>query len=158
MEDLGLWVEGWGPERWEHKPRKGGGPEGWGPRREGGPKFRAFFPLPPQFSFFFSLSLWVTSRVFFPLSRGLLVEFWWCFGRSGLQMCLFSPSGCRVEAPGVSWAGCRWQGCPGQGGPGQGGVQGMCYRFQKRDLKNKIGLNNIWSRLKKKHLARGPKT
>ena len=32
---------------------------------------------------------------------------------------------------------------PGQGGPGQG------YWFQKRGLKNKIGLNNIWSRLKK---------
>ena len=36
------------------------GPEGWGP------KFRSFFPLPPQFSFF-SHSL-----------VGPFVEFWWC--------------------------------------------------------------------------------
>ena len=32
------------------------------------------------------------------------------------------------------------------------GVQGKCYRLQKRGLKNKIGLNNIWSGLQK-HLA-----
>ena len=66
----------------------------------------AFFPLPPPFSPFLSLSggllvsffsLRVSSRVFFPLSGGLLVEFWWCFGRSGPQMCLFSPSGCPVK-------------------------------------------------------------
>ena len=189
-----IWVCGW-----KGAAPMGGSPnlEKVGPRRVGGPKIsRFFFPLPPQFSFF--LSLWVSSRVFFPLSRGLLVEFWWCFGRSGLQMCLFSPSGCRVEAlpaacrrerekkkseilggpaEGRSGAGCPGQwvrrrgvqgmgsgeggpaeggpaaGCPGQGVGGkvvQGrGVQGMCYRFQKRGLKNKIGLNNIWSRLKK---------
>ena len=68
------------------------------------PKFRSFFfLLLPPFSllFFFSLSLLgsfflslgifsclffslrVSSRVFFPLSGGHLVEFWWCFGRSG---------------------------------------------------------------------------
>ena len=41
------------------------------------------------------------SCLFFSLqvsSLGVLVEFWWCFGWSGPQMCLFSPSGCRVEA------------------------------------------------------------
>ena len=39
--------------------RRGGGPEGWGPeprkggaRRVGDPKFRAFFSLPPEISFF----------------------------------------------------------------------------------------------------------
>ena len=42
-----------------------------GARRVGGPKFRAFFPLPPQNSFFSSLS------------GGLLVEFWWCLKRRG---------------------------------------------------------------------------
>ena len=51
----------WSPEQW--------GAEGWG-----GPKFRAFFSLPPQFSFFL-LSL-----------GGPFVEFWWCvfegWGRS----------------------------------------------------------------------------
>ena len=58
------------------------GAEGWVGRQN----FALFFPLPP-------LSL------FLCLSGCLLVEFWWCFGRSGPQMCLFSPSGCRVEAP-----------------------------------------------------------
>ena len=81
------------------KPRKGGGPEGWGARkvggrRVGGPKFRAFFLLPP-FSFFFSLSGCLLVSFF--LSGCLLVEFWWCFGRSGPPMCLFSPSGCPVK-------------------------------------------------------------
>ena len=62
------------------------------------PKFRAFFSPAPMFALF--LSLWLSSRVFFPLSGGLLVEFWWCFGGSGPQMCWFSPLGCRLEAPG----------------------------------------------------------
>ena len=63
------------------------------------PHFHSFFSLSGDLlvSFF---SLRMSSRVFFPLSGGLLVEFWWCFGQSGPQMCLFSPSGCRVEAPG----------------------------------------------------------
>ena len=39
---------------------------------------RFFFLLPPPFSFFFSIS------------GDLLVEFWWCFGRSGPQTCLFT--------------------------------------------------------------------
>ena len=48
--------------------------------------FALFFLLPPTFSFF-------------SLSGDLLVECWWCFGLSGPQMCLFSPSGCLVEPP-----------------------------------------------------------
>ena len=65
------------------------GPGRVGPRRVGGPKFRAFFSFShPHFhSFFLSLgifsclffSLRVSSRVFVPLSGGLLVECWWCF-------------------------------------------------------------------------------
>ena len=122
-----VWAEGgpqgWGPEGWGPKgerrvgPRKGGartqkkgrGQEGWGPE-EWGAKISRFFSFSRLHvhSFLLSLgifsclffSLRVSSRVFFPLSGGLLVEFWWCFGRSGPQMCLFSPSGCRVEAPG----------------------------------------------------------
>ena len=43
----------------------------------------------------FFLSLGVSSRVFFSLSRGLLVEFWWCFGLPG-------PSNVRVFALGLS--------------------------------------------------------
>ena len=51
------------------RPRREGGPnpEKVGPRRVGSPKFRVFFPLPPQLSFFL-LSL-----------GGPFVEFWWCF-------------------------------------------------------------------------------
>ena len=53
------------------------------------------------------------------------------------------------------------EGGPGQGGPGQEGtrqgVQGRCYRLEKRGLKNKTGLNNIWSGLEK-HMARSSKT
>ena len=73
------------------------------------PKFRAFFPSPaPIFILFFSL--WGYSCVFF-LSPGVFSclfsslwrssrGFWSCLGRSGPQMCLFSPLGCRVEGPG----------------------------------------------------------
>ena len=50
------------------------------------PKFRSFFfPLPPQNSFFSSLS------------GCLLVEFWWCFADRDPQMCTFGLSGCRVN-------------------------------------------------------------
>ena len=86
------------------------GPEGWGPNG-GGPKISRFsFPSPaPIFVLFFSL--WGSSRVFFSLSGGLLVSFFlslgvfsWNFGGvlvgQDPQMCAFSPSGCRVKAPG----------------------------------------------------------
>ena len=53
-------------------------PEGWGPEGWGGPKISSFFfPLPPQFSFFF-LSL-----------GGPFVEFWWCLKRRSPSMCAF---------------------------------------------------------------------
>ena len=76
--------EGWGPEGW--------GPEGWGAQN-----FALFFSLShPHFHFF---SLGVFSCLFSSL-WGSSREFWWCFGHSGPQlMCLFSPSGCPVEAP-----------------------------------------------------------
>ena len=44
-----------------------------------------FFPVPPQNSFFSSLS------------GCLLVEFWWCFEDRDPQMCTFGLSGCRVK-------------------------------------------------------------
>ena len=62
----------WGP--------KGGGPKGGGPKG-GGPKGGVpkislfFFPLPPQNSFFSSLS------------GCLLVECWWCFVKTGSLKC-----------------------------------------------------------------------
>ena len=80
------WVggEGWGFEGWRAQPRKSRAPKGGGPKG-GGPKFRAFFfPVPPQNSFFSSLS------------GGLLVEFWWCLKRRG-PVCTFGLSGCRVK-------------------------------------------------------------
>ena len=60
----------------------GGGPnpEKMGSRRVGGPKFRAFFPLPPQNSFFS------------PSLVGLFVGFW-CLKRRGAQMCTFGVLG-----------------------------------------------------------------
>ena len=67
----------WGPEGWS---QKGGAPKGGGPKI-----WRFFFPLPPQFSFFFHSLL-----VFF-------VEFWWCLKRRCVQMCTFGLSGCRVK-------------------------------------------------------------
>ena len=67
-------------------------PPPWTPFPLDRPKIRAFFPLPPPFSFFFSLwgssrvffslSLSLSSRVFVSLSGDLLVEFWFCFGRT----------------------------------------------------------------------------
>ena len=48
------------------------GPGGWRPKIS-----RFFFPLPPQFLFFFPSIL-----VFF-------VEFWWCLKRRGPEMCTF---------------------------------------------------------------------
>ena len=92
--------------------KKGGGPK-WRGLKGGGPKgaffffffsrshFHSFFSLSLSWdlfvSFFFSLGVF---SCFFSLSGGLLVEFWLCFEDRGPQMCLFSPSGCRVEAPG----------------------------------------------------------
>ena len=49
--------------------------------------FALFFPLPPQNSFFSSLS------------GGLLVEFWWCFKGPDPQMCTFGVLGLLCEAP-----------------------------------------------------------
>ena len=60
------------------------------------PKFRAFFSFSHSHFHFFFLSPGVFSRLFSSLG-GLLVEFWWCFGRSGPQMWLCSPSGCPVK-------------------------------------------------------------
>ena len=45
----------------------------------------AFFPLPPQCSFFL------------PSLEGLLVEFWWCFKGRDPQLSAFGLSGCRVN-------------------------------------------------------------
>ena len=103
-----------GPNPEKVGPRRVGprrvGPPGWGPEGWGAQNFALFFSFSHSHfhSFFLSLgifsclffSLRVSSRVFFPLSGGLLVECWWCFGRSGPQMCLFSLTSCRVEAPG----------------------------------------------------------
>ena len=74
--------------------------------------FVLFFPLPAPFrSFSLSLgissclffSLRVSSRVFFPLSGGLFVEFWWCFGRSGTPNVLVFTLGLSCKTP----AACR---------------------------------------------------
>ena len=67
------------------------GPEGVGARRVGarrvgGPKFRVFFSLPPEISFFL-LSLW----------GGLLVEFWWFLNAGTLKCARLEFSGCRVK-------------------------------------------------------------
>ena len=99
----------WGPKGGSPKgggpnPEKGWGQEGWGPEGWGAQNFALFFSSPAtKFVLFFPL--WGSSRVFFslslrvssPLSGGLLVEFWSCFGRSRPQMCLFSLSGRRVK-------------------------------------------------------------
>ena len=77
-----VWARRVVPEGWGPKPRKIGGPKG------GGPKISRFFffPLPPQNSFFSSLS------------GGLLVEFWWCFEAPGaLQCARLEFSGGRVQ-------------------------------------------------------------
>ena len=77
------------PEKWEL--RRGGAPKGWvpegvEPRRVGGQKFRVFFfPLPPQFS------------LFLPSLGGLLVEFWLCLKRRGLECARLEFSGCHVK-------------------------------------------------------------
>ena len=61
----GWGFEGWGPEVWGPNPEKVGarrvGARRVGARRVRGPKFRAVFPLPPQCSFFSSLSWGVFS-------------------------------------------------------------------------------------------------
>ena len=58
------------------------GGEGWGPEGWGAAQNFAlfFFPVPPQNSFFYSLS------------GSLLVEFWWCLKRRDPQMCTFGIS------------------------------------------------------------------
>ena len=59
------------------------GLEGWGAQNFA----LFFFPLPPQNSFFSSLS------------EGLLVEFWWCLKRRGAQICTLGVLGLLCEAP-----------------------------------------------------------
>ena len=44
------------------------------------------------------------------------MEFWLCFGQSGPEMCLFSPSGCRVETPGDLQAAAVWRRAAPAGG------------------------------------------
>ena len=128
------WPEGWGPEEWEPKlreprgvgprrvgprPRKSCGPEGWGLKgggpkgvgpKAGFPKFRVFSLSP--FSLFFSLS------------GGLLVEFWWCLVRRDPQMCTF----------GGLWLSCEAWVAPGRRGSG-GGVGGVQYHPTSAVLK-----------------------
>ena len=79
--------------------RKGAAPKG-GARRVGAQNFALFFLSPTSiFILFFSLSGCLLVSFFFSLGviswnfGGVLV------GRDP-QMCFFSPSGCRVEAPG----------------------------------------------------------
>ena len=79
-------------QTWKKKSvSKGGGPKGGGPKIS-----RFFFPVPPQNSFFFSLS------------GGLLVAFWWCLKRRGPEMCTFGVLGLSCASPGgpVWWF--RW--------------------------------------------------
>ena len=96
-----------GPSRFGPTPTASDRPPLRTAHRFGPPKISRFFSFSrPHFHSFFTL--WGSSRVFFSLSRcllvsffplaeGLLEEFWWCFGRSGPQMCLFSPSRCPVK-------------------------------------------------------------
>ena len=77
-----------GPRRVGSPTQKKWEPEGWGPEGWEGPKFRAFFPVPLQNSFFSSLS------------GGLLVEFWWRLKRRGAQMCTFGVLGLSCASPG----------------------------------------------------------
>ena len=70
-----------GGEKWGFE-----GFEGWGAHN-----FALFFsPVPPQNSFFSSLS------------GGLLVEFWWCLKRRDAQMCVFGVLLVVVRAP-AAW-------------------------------------------------------
>ena len=82
--------EGWGPEGWgpEGWGPEGWGPEGWGPEGWGAQNLSLFSPLPPQNSFFSSLS------------GGFLVEFWWCLKRRGPEMCTFGVLGLSCASPG----------------------------------------------------------
>ena len=118
-----VWPAALGPPEgcWKVKTEFGPGRLRPGPKG-GEPKIsRFFFPLPPPFSFFFSLSgdllVFFFSlsggllMSFFSLSGGLLVSFFlplgvfsWNFGDVLVgrdpQMCALSPSGYRVKAPG----------------------------------------------------------
>ena len=129
--------EGWGPEGWgpEGGPKgggpKGGGPKGGGPKG-GGPKISRFFsPLPPQNSFFSSLS------------GGLLVEFWWCLKRRGGQMCTFGVLWLSCEArsggaAGVSHDSPRAQTCTFEGPGLQKHNQNSTKRHPEREEKNEF--------------------
>ena len=111
---------------WEGRGEKvGGGHKGWGE-----PEISRFFffLLPLPFSFFF-LSPDVFSCIVSSLkgsSRGILVG----FGRSGPQMCLFTPSGCPVKP--------RRPGSRGGLPPNRKG------RGQRR--RGQIRLNLLWQR------------
>ena len=113
----------WGPEVWGSERRAS---EGWG-----GPNFRAFFPLLPSFSFFFSL--WGSSR-------GILVVFEaqvpsnvhvWALGLSCETPAAGGPEegGPEEGGPGEGGPG---EGGPGEGGPGEGGPEGAGERAVRK--------------------------
>ena len=119
------------------------------------PKFRAFFPFPTFFNFFEAF------QVFF-------VDLCRWFGRFISKNCAkhtsLEFSGHLVKPRRPPKAGSKVvqgrgvQGRAVRGRRVQGWrVQGRCYRLKKRGFKNKSGLNNIWSGLKK-HMARSSKT
>ena len=56
------------------------GPGGWWPRGVGGPKFRAFFSLPPQLSFFLPLLVVASFLTFGKVRRPLRLTFCWAGG------------------------------------------------------------------------------
>ena len=95
---------------------KGGGPKGGGPKG-GGPKISRFiFPVPPQNSFFSSLS------------GSLLVEFWWCLKRRDAQMCTFGVLWLSCEAPAA-------RSC-GAGGVSHGSPRAQTCTFERPSTKN----------------------
>ena len=121
--------EGWGREGWGPKPRKSVGPKG------GGPKISSFFfPLPPQNSFFSSLS------------GCLLVEIWWCLKRRDPQMCTFGVLGLSCASPGgpvwwgrrVSHDNQRAQTCTFEGPGLQKHHQNSTRRHPEREEKNEF--------------------
>ena len=114
---------GWGPEGW----RPEGWGEGWGARRVGGPKFRAFF--------FHSGHNFLS---FFPL-RGPLVEFWWCLKRRDPLMCTFGVLGlsCLRRRPAEA-GGLEAERGSVEGGPAEGGSGGGNQKKEKKTQKSFI--------------------
>ena len=137
--------KGGGPEGWGPKPRKSGGPKGGGPK-VGGPKVGGPEGGGPKISRFFFPSPAAKFVLFFPLWGSSRGILGWCLKRR-LKCARLEFSGCRVRAPAARSGGAA--GVSGRGGSGGGGSGGGAlntHTTQQQQHTTKLA-KSVWPKL-----------